>query len=142
MPTFHLDVKWLTENRLDESNKLFLCCLFQMGCPGCFAEAIPAIVRLVHEFQGQPFQPFLVSTAFEDWEINTEANTVQFLATGKTVGVVPRSGITSLKLGYEVINFYILPFVVFDFSFSILFCFILFSMYLPHTQSGNSCWLG
>ncbi len=51
----------------------------QVNCPGCFALAVPLAAKL------QEMLPVVVvSTAFEDFELNTLENTERLLATGKT----------------------------------------------------------
>ncbi len=59
--------------------------VFQINCPGCFFYAIPMVNQLYEKFSERV--SFLgLSTAFEDFNFNNEANTAALLETGKMVG--------------------------------------------------------
>ena len=67
---------------LKELNFLFV---FQVNCPGCFLYGMPTFNQLHLEFGSQV--GFLgLSTAFEDFEFNSEANTAKLLEEGLLVG--------------------------------------------------------
>lgn len=59
--------------------------IFQVNCPGCFAHGIPLFNELFNNFNSNI--GFIgISTAFEDFELNTESNTKMLLTNGQTVG--------------------------------------------------------
>jgi hypothetical protein len=58
---------------------------FQVNCPGCFLHALPTLLRLYVSYsEGVGF--LLLSTAFEDFELNTLENTQKLLASGEVIG--------------------------------------------------------
>ncbi len=59
--------------------------IFQVNCPGCFIYALPLAVKL-HEKYGEHINVFGISTAFEDFDLNTVENTQKLLDTGEMVG--------------------------------------------------------
>jgi len=65
--------------------RLNLLLIFQVNCPGCFQYALPVFSQLHKQFQAQ-FGFLALSTAFEDFELNTEANTRLLLEQGELVG--------------------------------------------------------
>jgi hypothetical protein len=67
-------------------NKLNLLLVFQVNCPGCFIYALPIANKLVEDFAEENFKMLGLSTAFEDFELNTLENTRQLLSEGKLVG--------------------------------------------------------
>jgi len=58
---------------------------FQVNCPGCFLHALPTLVRL-HAAYSNRVNFLLLSTAFEDFELNTIENTRKLLASGEVIG--------------------------------------------------------
>lgn len=59
--------------------------VFQVNCPGCFIYGIPTMNQLYQKFKEEV--GFIgISTAFEDFEYNTLANTKRLLNEGITVG--------------------------------------------------------
>jgi len=73
-----------------ELKKLNLLFVFQVNCPGCFLYGIPVINKLYNERNSE--MSFLgMSTAFEDFEFNTEANTKLLLETGQLIGETKRA---------------------------------------------------
>lgn len=58
---------------------------FQVNCPGCFLHALPTLLRL-HAAYSDRVNFLLLSTAFEDFELNTLENTQKLLASGEVVG--------------------------------------------------------
>ncbi|WP_424962550.1 hypothetical protein [Ekhidna sp.] len=70
------------EFSLKELNFLFV---FQVNCPGCFIHGIPVVDQLHQEFGNQV--SFLgLSTAFEDFDLNTEENTRLLIDSGELIG--------------------------------------------------------
>lgn len=67
---------------LRKINFLFV---FQVNCPGCFIYGIPIANRLYEDFKNQ-IGFISISTAFEDFEYNTEENTKLLLNQGTLVG--------------------------------------------------------
>lgn len=67
---------------LKKWNFLFV---FQVNCPGCFMYGIPFVNKLYAEF-GEHLSFLGLSTAFEDFEFNTEKNTKLLITTGEVVG--------------------------------------------------------
>lgn len=68
-----------------ELKKLNLLFVFQVNCPGCLLYGIPVINKLYNERNSE--MSFLgMSTAFEDFDLNTEENTRLLLETGLLVG--------------------------------------------------------
>jgi len=58
---------------------------FQVNCPGCFVHALPTLLRLHADYSNR-MNFLLLSTAFEDFELNTLENTQKLLASGEVVG--------------------------------------------------------
>ncbi|MFZ1807343.1 MAG: hypothetical protein WAU36_08990 [Cyclobacteriaceae bacterium] len=86
------------EFSLTKLNFLFL---FQVNCPGCFLYGFPMVNQLYEEFH--PSTSFLgISTAFEDFEFNNEANTRLLLerkeVVGETKKALQQQGLTSFPL--------------------------------------------
>ncbi|MEL7002350.1 MAG: hypothetical protein AAFN93_06395 [Bacteroidota bacterium] len=68
--------------QLAERNILFT---FQVNCPGCFLYGIPVFNQLYEKYSSR--MSFLgLSTAFEDFDLNTEENTKKLLLDGTIVG--------------------------------------------------------
>lgn len=64
--------------------------VMQVNCPGCLLYAIPALIRLQQEFKDAASFSIL-STAFEDFELNTEENTRRLVEHGEIVGESKRT---------------------------------------------------
>jgi hypothetical protein len=58
---------------------------FQVNCPGCFLHALPTLLRLYATYS-ERVGFLLLSTAFEDFELNTLENTQKLLASGEVIG--------------------------------------------------------
>lgn len=58
---------------------------FQVNCPGCFLYGIPVFNRLYHDY-GEQINFLGLSTAFEDFNLNTEENTRKLLTGNELVG--------------------------------------------------------
>ncbi|MEL6557872.1 MAG: hypothetical protein AAFQ94_06775 [Bacteroidota bacterium] len=84
--------------------KLNFLLVFQVNCPGCFIYAIPMVNRLYREFSDQI--SFLgLSTAFEDFDLNTEENTKRLLFNNEIIGetkkVFEHQGLTEFPYPVE-----------------------------------------
>lgn len=65
---------------------LNLMLVFQVNCPGCFASALPVAIRLHEEYRPKGLNVLGLSTAFEDFDLNTVGNTLRLLENGHIVG--------------------------------------------------------
>lgn len=65
---------------------LNLLLVFQVNCPGCFVYALPLAARLYDRY-GDRVNILGLSTAFEDFSLNTLDNTRRLLASGEVVGM-------------------------------------------------------
>lgn len=65
--------------------RLNLMLVFQVNCPGCFVHALPTLLRLHADYSNR-VNFLLLSTAFEDFELNTLENTQKLLAGGEVIG--------------------------------------------------------
>ncbi len=84
MMEFHLHIQKMLQGDF-QLMRLNIAFVFQVNCPGCFIYGIPLLNELFCKHADQI--GFIgVSTAFEDFELNTEANTVAFLKEGKLTG--------------------------------------------------------
>ncbi len=68
-----------------ELKKVNLLFVFQVNCPGCFAYGFPLVNHLRDRF-GEEIGYLGLSTAFEDFDLNTPENTQQLVAGGIPVG--------------------------------------------------------
>jgi len=69
-----------------ELKKINFLLVFQVNCPGCFLHAIPICNTLMENPKNSNIQFLGLSTAFEDFEYNTEANTRRLIETKEVVG--------------------------------------------------------
>lgn len=60
--------------------------VFQVNCPGCFVHALPAVIELHDKYAASGLQVIGLATAFEHFDINTEANLQRLLRQGELVG--------------------------------------------------------
>lgn len=74
--------------RLAERNLLLV---FQVNCPGCFLYALPLLAELHADYEGEGVQFLGLSTAFEDFELNTLENTRALVEEGLLVGETRRA---------------------------------------------------
>ena len=63
-----------------------LVLVFQVNCPGCLAAALPQAEAIHRERDRLGLQVLALSTAFEDFDLNTVANTRALLEEGRLVG--------------------------------------------------------
>jgi thiol-disulfide isomerase/thioredoxin len=71
----------------DSLNILFV---FQVNCPGCFLYGLPVLNKL-HAQYGDRVSFLGLSTAFEDFDLNTQENTEKFLGSGEMTGETLRA---------------------------------------------------
>jgi hypothetical protein len=87
--------------------------VFQVNCPGCFIDALPLACRFFDEYSAKGVKVFGLSTAFEDFELNTLENTQKLLQNGEIVGETKK---TLGQAGYQK-----LPYTIsFDVAFDLL----------------------
>ncbi|MFQ5329775.1 MAG: TlpA family protein disulfide reductase [Thermodesulfobacteriota bacterium] len=65
---------------------LNLLLAFQVNCPGCFTHALPLASALYDHYSRDDVTVIALSTVFEDFSLNTAANTRQLLDDGSLVG--------------------------------------------------------
>ena len=85
MAKLHLKYSPL-DNQPVAPKALNLLFVFQVNCPGCFAYGFPLVNRLMRELESEQIGFLGMSTAFEDFELNTADNTRLLLEEGKPVG--------------------------------------------------------
>jgi len=88
MLTFQMKVSQVLQGDF-QFQRLNLLLAFQVNCPGCFILALPLAARL-HDVYGDRVNILGLSTAFEDFDLNTLENTRRLLATGEVVGATKR----------------------------------------------------
>lgn len=69
-----------------ELKALNLLFVFQVNCPGCFIYGFPLVNKLYWKYRQLGLNVLGLSTAFEDFEYNTAANTALLLMEMKLVG--------------------------------------------------------
>jgi hypothetical protein len=74
--------------KLQDLNLLFV---FQVNCPGCFLYGFPFVNKLQEQYREAGLNVLGLSTAFEDFELNTAANVELLLTQQQTVGATQRS---------------------------------------------------
>jgi hypothetical protein len=65
--------------------KLNLVMVMQVNCPGCFLYGLPQMIQL-HNQYGDKVNFSVLSTAFEDFDLNTSENTRRLVEEGYLVG--------------------------------------------------------
>lgn len=71
--------------------ELNLLLVFQVNCPGCFLYALPQAIRLFEGYGSRGLNILGLSTAFEDFELNTVSNTKLLLEEKQFVGETKRA---------------------------------------------------
>jgi hypothetical protein len=71
-------------------SRLNIMLVLQVNCPGCFLYAIPALTKL-YEYFGKEMSFYMLSTAFEDFELNTAENTRRLIEEGEMVGATKKA---------------------------------------------------
>ena len=85
MTKFHLSTEQILQGDFTPQS-INLMLIFQMNCPGCFIYALPLAAKLYEQYKNR-INILGLSTAFEDFELNTIANTKKLLQSGEMVGV-------------------------------------------------------
>ncbi len=84
-PIFEMKLSHVLQGEF-QIKRLNLLLVFQVNCPGCFAYALPLAARL-HDRYGERVNILGLSTAFEDFNLNTPENTRLLLERGEVVGM-------------------------------------------------------
>lgn len=84
-PTFQMRLSQVLQGEF-QIRRLNLLLVFQVNCPGCFVYALPLAARL-HDTYGDRVNVLGLSTAFEDFGLNTLENTNRLLETGEVIGM-------------------------------------------------------
>ncbi|NET35306.1 MAG: hypothetical protein F6K19_25305 [Cyanothece sp. SIO1E1] len=100
MPKFHLKTAQELQGKFVVRD-LNLLLVFQVNCPGCFVYALPLAARL-HQQYGTRLNMLGLSTAFEDFELNTAKNTQRLLEKSELVGVTRQYFLHHGKLSYPI----------------------------------------
>ncbi len=87
--------------------ELNLMMVMQVNCPGCFLYGIPEMINLFHHYK-ESVSFFALSTAFEDFELNTLENTKRLVEDGYVVGETKKA---FLQRGHDR-NPFAIPFTV------------------------------
>ena len=88
--------------------KLNLMLVFQVNCPGCFAYAFPVALRLHEAYKDRGLKILGLSTAFENFNLNTLGNTIRLIEKGEVVGetqtMLERAGYPKfpLKIPFDI----------------------------------------
>ena len=82
---FYLSASKILQGDL-EAQDLNLIMVFQVNCPGCFVYGFPFAHYLYKQFGAKGLKLMALSTAFEDYELNTLENTKGLLNDGLLVG--------------------------------------------------------
>lgn len=85
MAKFHLRTEQVLQGDFS-IQPLNLISIFQVNCPGCFIYALPLAAKL-YERHRDRINILGLSTAFEDFELNTAENTRKLLQSGEMVGI-------------------------------------------------------
>lgn len=79
-------VQGMPTNLDQEKDKVVLVEVFQVNCPGCFLYGIPEAINIYNKFKDDGVRVIGVSTAFEDFDKNTQDNLKLLLETGEVIG--------------------------------------------------------
>ncbi len=82
---FHLHYSEVVQGdfKLAEMN---LMLIFQVNCPESFAYAFPVMLRLFEDYKDTRLKMLGLSTACEDFDLNTLGNTIRLVEQGQVVG--------------------------------------------------------
>ncbi|MEP0266176.1 hypothetical protein [Dokdonia sp.] len=81
-----------------EIKNLNVLLVFQVNCPGCFSYALPFFNQLYKEFVSDGVSFLALSTAFEDFDKNTLANTKALVEDAVVIGETKKM---MIQQGYE-----------------------------------------
>lgn len=90
MTTIRLDIDRMLQGSFD-LKPLNLLFVFQVNCPGCFIYGFPLVNKLYWQYRKSSLNVLGLSTAFEDFNDNTAANTELLLTEMKLVGATRRA---------------------------------------------------
>ncbi len=90
---------------------LNLLLVFQVNCPGCFTYALPLANQITQQYGDKVLKVLGLSTAFEDFDLNTLDNTRKLIKRGSLVGETKK---TLSRGGYDKLPYDILFPVAFD----------------------------
>lgn len=85
MTTIQLQIDHVLQGAFD-LKALNLLFIFQVNCPGCFIYGFPLVNSLYWKYRERGLNVLGLSTAFEDFDYNTAANTELLLTQKKTIG--------------------------------------------------------
>lgn len=88
-PKFHLAVGAMAQGEIPSGSRL-LVLVFQVNCPGCFQYALPTAEAIYSQGDRLGLSVLGLSTAFEDFELNTIGNTRALVESGQVVGATRR----------------------------------------------------
>ncbi len=89
METFHLELGEVLQGEASLRTRT-LVLVFQVNCPGCFLHALPTAEAIHQERDRLGLSVLAVSTAFEDFSLNTVENTRALVESGTLVGETKR----------------------------------------------------
>jgi hypothetical protein len=90
MTTIQLRIDRVLQGSFDLKT-LNLLFVFQVNCPGCFLYGFPLVNKLHWKYRQSSLNVLGLSTAFEDFDYNTSANTELLLTEKKLVGATRRA---------------------------------------------------
>jgi hypothetical protein len=82
--------------------KLNLMVVFQVNCPGCFQHALPQAIQLHEEYSSKGLNVLGLSTAFENFDLNTVENTKALLNENILVGETKKAFILEGKTSFPL----------------------------------------
>ena len=82
---FHLAMGEVLQGSFELDSRTLLL-VFQVNCPGCFTYALPLAEAVHRDSSRLGLSVMAISTAFEDFELNTAEHTRALLQTGTLVG--------------------------------------------------------
>lgn len=85
MTQFKFKTSEILQGDFKVANDLNLLLAFQVNCPGCFIYALP-LAETLHNQYGNRLNVLGLSTAFEDFELNTVDHTKKLLDGGEVIG--------------------------------------------------------
>ncbi len=91
--------------------KLNLLFVFQVNCPGCFLQAFPIANLLYENYSKKGLKILGLSTAFENFDLNTLENTKRLIEKGELTG---EAKLVLNRLGHKKLPFKISFDVAFD----------------------------
>lgn len=89
MPTIDLRIGEMVQGSF-EPGQLNILLAFQVNCPGCFTHALPLATALYERYRNSAVRVLGLSTAFEDFLLNTVAHTRQLIEEARLVGETAR----------------------------------------------------